>query len=72
MPQRATGSRSSRQPYRTPFYPATPIIALVLSVVCVAAMAYTHPTLALLYAGILVVSWAAFALFVPAERRTRF
>lgn len=60
------------RPYRAPLYPVTPIVALVLSLVCVVAMVWTHPYLALLYVGLLGGSWALFALLVPAERRTTF
>ena len=60
------------RPYRTPLYPVTPIVALVLSLVCVIAMAWYHPWLALVYAAALGVSWALFAVFVPVARRTRF
>jgi ethanolamine permease len=60
------------RPYRTPGYPATPIIALVLSLVCVAAMAWSYPKQALIYLAILGGSWVLFAVFVPASRRTTF
>jgi ethanolamine permease len=60
------------RPYRTPLYPVTPIVALVLSLASLVAMIWIHPKLALVYAGILGVGWVAFALFVPVERRTRF
>jgi ethanolamine permease len=58
------------RPYRAPLYPVTPIIALVLSLVCIGAMIVRYPTLALVYAGILVGSWLLFIAFVPPERRT--
>jgi ethanolamine permease len=60
------------RPYRTPLYPATPIIAFLLSLASLVAMIWIHPTLALIYGGILGVGWLAFVVFVPAERRTRF
>ena len=60
------------RPYKTPLYPYTPIIALVLSLVALAAMVWQHPRLALVYAAIVGVAWLAFALFVPADRRTTF
>ena len=52
------------RPYRTPLYPAPPLIAIGLSLICLVAMTRGHPYLALLYAGILVVSWLGFARFV--------
>jgi ethanolamine permease len=60
------------RPYRAPLYPYTPIIALVLSLVCVVAMAWYHPWLFLLYLGLLAASWLAFVVLVPSERRTTF
>ncbi len=60
------------RPYRAPLYPVTPILALVLSLVCTVAMAWKHPTLALAYVAILAVTWLAFKLFVPKSSRTTF
>ena len=58
------------RPYHAPLYPVTPIVALVLSLVCIVAMVVKYPTLAAVYAAILVGAWLAFIAFVPAERRT--
>jgi ethanolamine permease len=58
------------RPYHAPLYPVTPIIALVLSLVCIGAMIWKYPSLALVYAAILVGSWVLFMVFVPKERRT--
>jgi len=60
------------RPYRAPLYPATPIVAIGLSLICLLAMTKGHPYLALLYAGILGFSWLGFVQFVPAERRASF
>ena len=60
------------RPYKTPWYPVTPVIALVLSVVCVIAMADAHPTLALVYVAMVAGSLGLFLVFVPKARRTRF
>jgi ethanolamine permease len=60
------------RPYRTPLYPVTPIVALVLSLASLAAMVWIHPRIAVVYGGILGVGWLAFVLFVPAAKRTRF
>jgi ethanolamine permease len=60
------------RPYRAPLYPATPIVAIGLSLICLVAMTKGHPYLALLYAGILGISWLGFVQFVPAERRASF
>ena len=60
------------RPYRAPLYPITPIIALVLSLVCLAAMVWKYPLLAAIYGAILGGAWVLFLLFVPPERRTTF
>jgi len=60
------------RPYRAPLYPLTPVLALVLSLVCIGAMVWTHPYLALIYAAILGGSWMAFVALVPAAHRTTF
>jgi ethanolamine permease len=60
------------RPYRTPGYPATPLIAMMLSLVCIGAMVYSYPWVALVYAGILAGSWILFVLLVPPERRATF
>jgi ethanolamine permease len=60
------------RPYRTPWYPVTPVIALVLSVVCMVAMADAHPKLAVVYVALIAGSLGLFLAFVPKARRTRF
>ena len=60
------------RPYHAPLYPLTPILALGLSVVCLGAMIWAHPKLALIYVAILGVSWLLFVAFVPPEKRTTF
>jgi len=60
------------RPYRTPLYPAAPLVAITLALVCIGAMVKGHPYLALLYAGILAISWLGIVIFVPAERRRSF
>ena len=60
------------RPYRTPLYPVTPIAALVLSLVCLAAMAWSYPAIAAIYGAILAVSSVLFLVLVPAHRRTTF
>lgn len=43
------------RPYRVPFYPAFPAVALVLSTVCLGAMIYTHAVLAGIFVLLLLV-----------------
>ncbi len=58
--------------YRTPLYPVTPIVAIALSLVCLGAMVWSHPWVALFYVGIVGVAWIAFAILVPPGHRTTF
>ena len=60
------------RPYKTPLYPYTPIIALVLSLIAMAAMVYQHHKIAIVYAGILGAAWFGFKLLVPKSVRTNF
>jgi ethanolamine permease len=60
------------RPYRTPLYPATPLVALMLSLVCLLAMIWSYPVIAGLYVAIVGVSWLLFLVFVPASARTTF
>jgi ethanolamine permease len=58
------------RPYRTPLYPITPVIALVLSVVCLGSMVVANPILAAVFAAILAGTWLLFVMLVPKDRRT--
>ncbi|QJW89631.1 ethanolamine permease [Spirosoma taeanense] len=48
------------RPFQTPLYPIVPMVALVLSIVCLIAIAYFNPELSLLFAGLMAVSWLLF------------
>jgi ethanolamine permease len=60
------------RPYKTPLYPFTPYLSLVLSLVCMGTMAWKHPWTAVLYVGIVGACWLAFKVFVPKSARTTF
>lgn len=60
------------RPYRTPGYPVTPIVALVIATVCLASMIWSHPGMALLYASLLGGAWLLFRIFVPPAKRATF
>jgi ethanolamine permease len=60
------------RPYRTPLYPVTPVVAIVLSAICVAAMVWTYPWIAAGYVALIGGAWVLFALFVPPGRRVSF
>jgi ethanolamine permease len=48
------------RPFRTPFYPYTPVIALVVATIALAAMITLYLTLALIYFGIIGVTFLSF------------
>lgn len=50
------------RPFKVPFYPVTPIIALIIASVAFIAMTFYNPVLAAVYFGILAVSFAWFKL----------
>jgi ethanolamine permease len=49
--------------YRTPFYPVFPLIALLLSLVCLVAITYYNPMMALLFFCGLVITYLGFRWF---------
>ncbi|MFN8309627.1 MAG: ethanolamine permease [Chitinophagales bacterium] len=51
------------RPFRVPFYPILPLIALSIAVVAVIALAWYNAFLALLFFGLLAVSFVVFKLF---------
>ncbi|AQG78934.1 ethanolamine permease [Spirosoma montaniterrae] len=58
------------RPYRTPFYPAFPLIALLLSGVCLVAIAWYNPGLSLIFTGLLAISWLLFRRFVVGKLKS--
>jgi ethanolamine permease len=60
------------RPYRAPLYPVVPIVAIVLTSVCLVAMAWSYPWVATGYAGLIGLAWVLFLLFVPPDRRVTF
>ena len=57
------------RPFRVPFYPLVPLIALSFSVVCLGAIAYYNPKLTGLFVGLLAVSLGVFYKFAPLSVR---
>jgi ethanolamine permease len=56
------------RPYRAPFYPLFPGIALVCGVVCLSAVVYFNAMLSLLFLGLMVVAYGYFRM-TSAQRR---
>lgn len=60
------------RPYRTPFYPWVPGVALVLALLALLAMAIYNPAVGLIYLALLAVSFLWFYLGIPKSvRETR-
>ena len=53
---------SLERPFKVPFYPITPIIALVIASVALVAMTIYNPMLAAIYVGLLAISFGWFKL----------
>ena len=50
------------RPFKVPLYPVFPVVALTIAIVALIAMTIYNPTLALIYAGILVLSFIYFKM----------
>lgn len=51
------------RPFRVPFYPLSPVLALIIAVISLVSMTYYNFDLALIYFGLLVVSYLGFKIF---------
>lgn len=51
------------RPFKVPFYPILPILALVIALISILAMIYYNPVLGGIYLAILAISLVAFSLF---------
>jgi ethanolamine permease len=50
------------RPYKAPFFPVFPLIALVCGIVCLFAVVYFNAMLSLLFVGLMAVAYAYFRL----------
>lgn len=57
------------RPFKAPFYPVFPFIALLLSVVCLVAMVYYNIKLSLLFFAVMFAGLILFKLFYK-EKQT--
>ncbi len=46
------------RPFKVPFYPLTPVLALLIAIFCLVAMIYYNPMLAVIYFGIIVAAYS--------------
>ena len=51
-----------KRPFRVPFYPTTPFVALVLTIICIIALSYDNWLLAIYYFGILLFFFLLFKI----------
>lgn len=51
------------RPFRVPFYPLSPILAIIIALVSLISMTFYNFNLALIYFGLLVVSYMGFKIF---------
>ena len=57
------------RPFKVPFYPLTPIIALALSVLCLGALIYYNFMLAVIYVGLMALGYIYYFAMVPKQAR---
>ncbi len=62
-------SPEMERPFKVPFYPWFPMIALVIASVALVAMTVYNPWLALIYVGMLAVAYLYFHFFVKPENK---
>lgn len=53
------------RPFRAPFYPWFPLVALLLSILCLVAIIYFNPRLSLLFFGIMLLAYIIFRIVNP-------
>lgn len=55
------------RPFKVPFYPVSPVLALIIAVISLLAMTYYNGMLALIYFVLMVVAFAGYKLFYKNE-----
>ena len=56
------------RPFRVPFYPVFPVVALVIAAVCLVALVRLNIKLSIIYFSLLILSYIWFHLFVKSKR----
>jgi ethanolamine permease len=56
------------RPFKVPLYPLFPAIALIIAVVCLIAMIYYNPLTALLFFGLVIISYLYFLIFLDKDK----
>jgi ethanolamine permease len=57
------------RPFKVPFYPLTPMIALGLALLCLGALIYYNFVLSLVYAGLMALGYGYYFMAVPKTAR---
>lgn len=55
------------RPFKAPFYPVFPTIALVIAVVAIISMSAYNPMLAVIFFGLMALSFLAYYVLVKAR-----
>jgi ethanolamine permease len=58
------------RPFRVPFYPFTPAIALALAVLCLGSLIYYNAMIAAVYLGVIALGYAWYFVMVPKTAKT--
>lgn len=56
------------RPFKVPFYPVLPVLALAIGLICLVAMSYFNQTLALLYFGVIAFCFLLFKVLYKADK----
>jgi len=56
------------RPFKVPMYPVFPAVALTIASISLVAMTYYNPILALVFFGIIGLSYLGFLLFIEKEK----
>jgi len=56
------------RPFKVPLYPLFPAIAFIIAVVCLIAMIYYNPLTALLFFGLVILSYLYFLIFLDKDK----
>lgn len=58
------------RPFKVPLYPLFPTIALLIAVVCLIAMVYYNPMTALVFFGLVILSYLYFLIFLDKDKKS--
>lgn len=56
------------RPFKVPLYPLFPMLALIIALICLIAMIYYNPLTALLFFGLVILSYLYFLIFLDKDK----